>query len=81
MEELNTQHLSIPLAQITGLLLTAAFGLWAWVVKKFGEQHIESVRELAAELREMRKDINSVKERIRVVEVVQEHYHGGKTHD
>ena len=65
----------VPWASVIGFLLSAAFGAWAWVVKKFGEQHINSVKELALELREMRRDLNSLSERVRVVEVVQGHYH------
>lgn len=64
----------IPWTSIVGFILSASFGAWAWVVKKFGEQHIESVKELAVELREMRRDLNSLSERVKVVEVVQGHY-------
>lgn len=56
-------------------VLSLSFGLWAWVVRKFGEQHIESVKQLATELREMRRDLNGLAERVKVVEVVQQHYH------
>lgn len=74
-DEMDTAHLDIPWSQLVGFMLTAAFGLWAWVVKKFGEQHIESVKELAVELREMRRDLNTLSERVKIVEVVQSHYH------
>lgn len=72
---METAHLEIPWSQVIGFMLTVAFGIWTWVVKKFGEQHIESVKELAYELREMRRDLNSLSERVKVVEVVQAHYH------
>ena len=70
-----TPHITVPWTQIIGFVLSISFGAWAWVVKKFGEQHIESVKLLATELKEMRRDITSLAERIRVVEVVQKHYH------
>jgi hypothetical protein len=76
MNEINeVVHVPFPWQSIIGTLVAAAFGAWAWVVKKFGEQHIESVKSLSTELREMRRDINSLAERMRVVEVVQKHYH------
>lgn len=73
--EMEPAHLEIPWSQIIGFMLTAAFGLWAWVVKKFGEAHVESVKELAVELREMRRELNNLAERVKVVEVTQKHYH------
>lgn len=69
-------HVTIPWTEIIGGLLTLAFTSWAWVVKKFGEQHIASVKELAIELRELRKDVNSLTARMQVVEFAQNHYHG-----
>lgn len=63
------------ISQAIGFLLTAAFGLWAWVVKKFGEQHIESVRELANELREIRKEVNSITARVQTIEYIQRFHH------
>lgn len=70
-----------PWASVVGFILSASFGAWAWVVKKFGEQHIESVKELAVELREMRRDLNQLSERVKVVEVVQGHYQAGSRDD
>jgi hypothetical protein len=66
------------IASLIGLLLTLAFGAWAWVVKSFGQQHIDSVRELAVELRELRKDVNGLMARVQVVEFAQQHYHPNK---
>jgi hypothetical protein len=65
-------HLDVPWTQIIGFILSASFGAWAFVVKKFGEQHLTSLRELAIELREMRKDLNILGERVKVVEVIQQ---------
>ena len=68
-----TFDVSDVVASTIGLLLTVAFGLWGYVVKKFGEQHIESVKELAIELRELRKDVNGLMARVQVVEFAQAH--------
>ena len=65
MDEL---HLSFPWSQVVTAALTIAFALWAWVIKKFGESHVESLKELSQELREMRHDINALYVRIAVVE-------------
>ena len=70
--EMEPAHLDIPWTQIIGFMLTAAFGVWVWVVKAFGEAHIESVKELAVELREMRKDLYRLSERVTKVEVQME---------
>lgn len=75
---METAHLDIPWSQIVGFLLTAAFGSWAWVVKKFGEQHIVTIRELATEIREMRKELNVITTRVAKIEFAQEHFHPGK---
>jgi hypothetical protein len=64
-----------PWTELVGVVLSVSFGAWAWIVKKFGEQHIESVKGLAVELREMRKELNQLAERMKVVEVIQQHYH------
>ena len=74
MNDPELAHLDFEWQPIGGFILSASFGAWAWVVKRFGEAHIESIKELAVELREMRKDINALSERLRVVETVQEHY-------
>jgi hypothetical protein len=62
-------HLSIPWETIVGFILSAAFASWAWVVKSFGEQHIASVKELGNELKELRKDVNVVMNRVTRLEV------------
>jgi hypothetical protein len=64
-----------PWTELVGVVLSVSFGAWAWIVKKFGEQHIESVKGLATELREMRRELNQLAERMKVVEVIQKHYH------
>ena len=72
----------MPWEKIIGFALTAAFGLWAWTIKTFGQQHIESMKNLSKELKAMREDINTLKvtthehlsdlrSRIKVVEALQ----------
>lgn len=60
--------LNIPWDTIVAFVLAASFGLWSWVLRKFGESHIESIKELASELRELRKDVNRLEIRVAVVE-------------
>lgn len=57
---------------IIGILLSAAFGAWAWVVRSFGQQHIETVKELGHELKELRHDMNKLGDRVTKMEVVTE---------
>ncbi len=63
---------------IIGFILSTSFGLWAWVVKKFGEQHIESIKLIGDELKELRKELNCLTGRVQVVEFAQQHFHGTK---
>jgi hypothetical protein len=35
---------------LIGILLSSAFGLWAWVVKTFGERHLNSMDEIIKRL-------------------------------
>ena len=73
---------TLPWEKIVGFALTAAFGLWAWTIKTFGRQHIESMKDLSKELKAMREDINTLKvttnehlsdlrSRIKIVETIQ----------
>ena len=59
--------------EVFALLLAASFGLWAWVLKTFGNRHIESMDSLTDELREMRRDINGVLVRVAVLESKEHH--------
>ena len=74
MNDPELAHMDFEWQPIVGFILSASFGAWAWVVKRFGEAHIESIKDLAIELREMRRDINALAERLRVVEVVQDRF-------
>lgn len=60
--------LSIPWSQVITALLTGAFAIWAWTIKKFGEQHIATLKELTNEMKEMRKEVNDLSVRVAVVE-------------
>lgn len=60
--------LHLPWDTIISFILAASFGLWSWVLKKFGESHIESIKELANELKELRKDVNRLEVRVAIVE-------------
>ena len=59
-------------------VLAVSFGLWAWLLKKFGEQHIITIRELAFEIKEMRKEMTRISERVHAVELRQEWMHQHK---
>ena len=72
---MNEAAFHIPWDSLVAWVATGAFAVFVWILKQFGHQHIESVKELATELREMRKELNSLAERVKVVEVVQKHYH------
>ena len=63
---------SVPWANIIQTALAISFGLWAWLLKKFGEQHITTIKELASELKEMRKELGRLTERVHAVELRQE---------
>ena len=67
--------LEISLGDFFAPIITGAILLFTWVLKQFGEQHLSSIRELASELKEMRKDLNILAERVKIVEVTQAHYH------
>lgn len=71
-------HVTIDWSAIVGFFLTAALSVWAWVVKKFGEQHIETLKDLALEIREMRKELNKLTERVIAVEIRQNYMDGAE---
>jgi hypothetical protein len=75
MQEAEFVHVDIPWNDLIKWVAAGLVAFLVWMLKQFGHQHIESIKELAAELREMRKELNVLAERISVVEVVQKHYH------
>jgi hypothetical protein len=75
MQEAEFVHVDIPWNEILKWVATGLAAAMLWGLKALGKQHIDSIKELAIELREMRKELNSLAERVRVVEVVQKHFH------
>lgn len=61
------------------MVLSVSFGLWAWVVKKFGEQNLQSIKDMVTEIKELRKDLNTVMMRVQVIEFRQDNIE--KSHD
>jgi len=57
---------------IVQTVLAISFGLWAWVLKKFGEQHVTTIRELVTELKELRRELVKLSERVHAVELRQD---------
>ena len=51
-------HLEMPWSAIVQGVFAAAFGLWAWVVKTMGSQHIRTLDNIASEVKELRKEFN-----------------------
>lgn len=78
---MNEVAFHVPWDSLLGWVATGAFAVFVWILKQFGHQHIESIKSLAVELREMRKELNSLAERVKVVEVVQKHYHTERDDD
>ena len=68
-------HLDLPWDSIIQAALAATFATVAWLVKKFGEQHILTIKELAKELKEMRKELSKLTERVQAVEIKQKYWH------
>jgi hypothetical protein len=69
MNELQVAHVDF---QFTEALKFIGYGIMAfvaWLLKKFGEQHLSSMKELAQELKEMRKEINILATRVTAVEI------------
>ena len=58
--------------QFTEILKFIGYGLlgfFVWILKKFGEQHLVSMKELANELKEMRRELNALSTRVTAVEI------------
>ena len=76
---MEPDHLDVDLrdAVVAGIqfVLAAAFGAWAWLLKNLGNRHLDQIGEVVGEIRELRKDVNRLAERVRVVEVRQDILH------
>ena len=74
MQEADFVHLDIPWSDLFKWIAAGLAAALLWMLKQLGRQHIDSIKELATELREMRKELNQLAERVKIVEVVQQHY-------
>lgn len=75
MNEVTPGHIDFEIAE---LLKYVGYGLLMfvlWVLKKFGEQHLQSMEALASELKEMRKELNNISTRVTAVEIKSKMYH------
>jgi hypothetical protein len=75
MQEAEIAHLDIAWSEIVKWVAAGLVATLVWVLKQFGHKYVESIKELSLELREMRREINLLSERVKIVEVVQKHYH------
>lgn len=73
--QVEAAHLDIPWSNIIQTILAISFGSWAWLLRKFGESHITTIKELASEIKEMRRELNRLTERVQAVEVTQKWLH------
>ena len=63
---------SVPWSNIIQTALAISFGLWAWLLKKFGEAHVSTIKELVSEMKGVRLEMVKLSERVRAVELHQE---------
>ena len=70
MNELEpSAHVDFQFAEILKFIGYGLLGFLIWLLKKFGEQHLLSMKELASELKEMRKELNTLSTRVTAVEI------------
>jgi hypothetical protein len=69
MNELGVAHVDFQFAEILKFIGYGLLGVVVWILKKFGEQHLSSMKELANELKEMRKELNVLSTRVTAVEI------------
>ena len=70
MNELDpTVHVDVEWREIFKFVGYGFFAIFIWVIKKFGEDHLLSMKELAVELKEMRKELNVLATRVTAVEI------------
>ncbi len=78
---------SVPFSWVTDFFKAVIAGLLAltvWLLRKFGEQHLETIKELTAEVRVMHQSIQSVSDRVTKIEAWRESQHmnhEGRNHD
>lgn len=69
MNELEAAHINFQFTEVLKFIGYGLLGVVVWVLKKFGEQHLASMKDLAQELKEMRKEINILATRVTAVEI------------
>lgn len=69
MNELEAAHIDFQFTEVLKFIGYGLLGVVIWVLKKFGEQHLASMKDLAQELKEMRKEINTLATRVTAVEI------------
>ena len=57
------------------MILAISFAMWAWLLRKFGEQHVNTIKDIVTELKEMRKEMMHFNERLGRLETLQEIQH------
>jgi uncharacterized membrane protein YccC len=53
---------------VIGTLLSAAFATWAWVVKQFGKEHIDAMKDISRKIESINQRIDRNNERISALE-------------
>lgn len=69
MNEIDTVHVDVEWREVLKFVGYGLFAAMVWILRKFGESHLESMKELAQELKEMRKEINILSTRVTAVEI------------
>ena len=69
MNELEAAHIDFQFTEVLKFIGYGLLGIVVWILKKFGEQHLASMKDLAGELKEMRKEINILATRVTAVEI------------
>lgn len=67
-------HVNVEWTEIFKFVGYGIFAILVWILKKFGEDHLLSMKELAVELKEMRKELNVLATRVTAVEIRAEHW-------
>ena len=75
MNEIEAAHIDFQFTEVLKFIGYGLLGVVVWVLKKFGEQHLASMRDLANELKEMRKELNALSTRVATVETLTHIYH------
>lgn len=58
------QDLENGVSKVFQIILAAAFGAWAWVVKKAADRHIEAVIKLEDEMAQLLLRVNTLETKI-----------------